>query len=77
MLIRMLGRYAQGAAVDWHERKQRLAHKQGALSFQFLEVNLMIFTTSCLTNVIVSEAKLQRSGRSLRAQAFNLGSIFD
>src|SRR5262249_59607176 len=28
-------------------------------------------------NVILSEAKLQRSGRSSRGQAFNLGSIFE
>ena len=43
MLIRMLTRYAQREAVDRHERKQRLATRQGALSFKVFEVKSMIF----------------------------------
>ena len=43
MLIRMLTRYAQRGAVDRQERKQRLATRQGELSFKVFEVKSMIF----------------------------------
>ena len=43
MLIRMLTRYAQRGAVDRRERKQRLATRQGELSFKVFEVKSMIF----------------------------------
>ena len=43
MLIRMLTRYAQRGVVDRHERKQRLATRQGGLSFTIFEVKSMIF----------------------------------
>jgi hypothetical protein len=33
ILIRMLGRCAQGTALARHKRKQRLAARQGAVSF--------------------------------------------
>ena len=39
----MLTRYAQRGAVDRHERKQRLATRQGELSFKVFEVKSMIF----------------------------------
>ena len=34
------------------------------------------FAVTLLVNVILSEAKLQRSGRSPRGQAFNLKIVF-
>jgi len=43
MLIRMLTRYAQREAVNRHKRKQRLATRQGELSFKVFEVKSMIF----------------------------------
>jgi hypothetical protein len=43
MLIRMLTRYAQREAVDRPEHKQRLATRQGELSFTVFEVKSMIF----------------------------------
>ena len=43
VLIRMLTRYAQRGALDRHERKQRLATRQGELSFKVFEVKSMIF----------------------------------
>src|SRR4029078_10553191 len=43
MLIRMLTRYAQREAVARPERKQRLATRQGELSFKVFGVKSMIF----------------------------------
>ena len=63
MLIRMLNRCAQGGAVDRVTgRKQRLATRQGELSFKVFEVKSMIFHYK-LSHKILTEAK-------------NLGSIF-
>ena len=47
----------------------------GGVRFQKTRIEISIRVFSLRTFVILSEAKLQRSGQSPRGQAFNLGSF--